>query len=281
MGREVSVRRKPVKILTMIPSFSGLGTLALGLVVRHLKRLVANEIEIEVLVLGRSDEDAKAAEAAGADLYNGTKPNQAFGAMMNQGLAIARDRGADAVMTLPPSVLVDPEYFALIEDAFGRGAEFAGYLDFFPLDLECFRLGYWRGYAKETGHGWRKGHAIKLARVYSRSLLERAEWKLFPDQDEGLDWLVHERMRTEFAPITTASAICADHGALVNLYSTTEVLEKLEAEIVETDIAKFISERFGEETAAELLALAGQDADLIFDEADDGQTQSEPEADTE
>ncbi len=264
-----------MKIMTMVPASSGLGALALGLVVRHLKRLVANEIEIEVLVLGTSEESAEAAKAAGADLYNGTDPDETFGAMMNQGLAIARYRGADAVMTLPPTALIEPEYFALIEDAFGKGAEFAGYLDFFMLDLEGFRLGYWRGYAKETGDGWRKGHAIKLARVYSRSLLERAEWKLFPNENEALNWLVQERMRTEFAPITTASAICADHGALLNLYSTTEVIDNLEAEIVETDIGRFLSERFGEETAAEVLALAGKDGASTPDAPDDPQTETE------
>jgi len=160
---------------------------------RWRKEQVAGDgIEVEVLACGSEGLKSQTlARSHGAHYME--YENQPLGAKFNAALLGAQGFNPDAVMVLGSDNLVNAEIFRAWAKYLDAGKEYLGFLDGYMFDTVSHLLVQWHGYKRQM----RLGEPLGSGRCYSRSLLNRAEWKLWDSRKrESLDWSVTQRMKT-------------------------------------------------------------------------------------
>jgi hypothetical protein len=139
-------------------------------------------LDLEVVAVGSEGEwSAWLAESCGA-IYTSCE-NKPLGRKWQTALARARRTDPDAVIVLGSDNLVNDELLTTYALHLGDGADYIAIMDAHQYNTTRKTLIHWPGY-----EGKRLGEPIGSGRCFSRSLLERMNWRLWDDHYvRGLD----------------------------------------------------------------------------------------------
>lgn len=128
-------------------------------------------------------------------------PNQPLGDKWQSGVDYIKDNvECDAVLMLGSDDLIEgsDNYIKYLED----GYEFIGLGDVFIKDTLTGRVKHWQGYTNK-----RKGESAGAGRCFSRSLLDKLDWKLWEGLTKGLDGHLSIRLsKLNYKSINVASS---------------------------------------------------------------------------
>jgi len=146
------------------------------------------------IVAVRSPEDPAPAPIVSGVTYC-EAPNRPLGRKWNAGLAVARTLDPDAVMILGSDDFASASVFRSAVLAVPHVADTWGLLGCYVWRAADERALMWHGYPAGTP---RHGETIGSARAFSRAVLDRADWKLWPDDaDRGLDAACKRRLSVD------------------------------------------------------------------------------------
>ena len=110
-------------------------------------------------------------------------PNQPLSNKWQSGIDFIKDFEWDYVLMLGSDDVICSNLLKTYTPAMEEGFDLIGLLDCYFIDSRDLRVSYWRGY---TNH--RRGESIGMARLLSRDLLMRLDWKVWQDGlKKGLD----------------------------------------------------------------------------------------------
>jgi hypothetical protein len=110
-------------------------------------------------------------------------PNQPLSDKWQKGIEFVKDFDPDYVLFLGSDDLICSNLINTYSSEMEKGTDLIGLIDCYFLDSRNDKLSYWIGY---TNH--RYGESIGMARMMSRRLLDKMNWKLWKsDLKKGLD----------------------------------------------------------------------------------------------
>jgi len=152
-----------------------------------MQRELASSLDLRLLAVGSEGEASRRICAeAGFDYLE--HPNVPLNRKWNAGVRWARGFDPDGLVIVGSDDLVSAETFLVYAAKLREGHEFFGLSDLYFFDAPSRMLGHWSGYGDVYAH--RVGEPIGCGRCFSRSLLEKTGWTLWPDNsehDRGLD----------------------------------------------------------------------------------------------
>lgn len=146
----------------------------------RMRRTLSDEIEICLLAVGSEGGESRAlCERCGFGYVE--HPNSPLSHKWNAGVQAAKRYDPDALVIVGSDDLVSVEMFRVYADKLREGFQFFGASDMYFFEPAGPRLGYWGGYEHTTMKN-RTGEPIGCGRCFSRSVLDRTGWNLWPRQ---------------------------------------------------------------------------------------------------
>jgi hypothetical protein len=161
------------------------------------KEAVAGEIELELLAVGSEGEFSR-------DLCRGCgweyveHANEPLSYKWNAGIRGAEAYNPDAVVLVGSDAFLSQATFPAYIRRLEEGFDFFGFRDLYFFDPSHSRLGYWGGY-EHTAQKDRAGEPIGCGRCFSRRLLDRMKWSLWPKEPRVNTLL--DRLALNFAKV--------------------------------------------------------------------------------
>ena len=147
---------------------------------QRLQKQLAPNIQLDLLAVGSEGPQSKAlAESCGFDTID--FPNTPLSRKWNRGAQVARDYDPDGVIIVGSDDVRSENLIRWHARQHEQGRHFFGLLDLFFFDLASLNLGYWAG-NRPSGEVNRVGEPIGCGRCFSRSLLDKTEWNLWPHE---------------------------------------------------------------------------------------------------
>jgi len=163
----------------------------------RMRESLADEIDLRLLAVGSEDETSRLlCEECGFDYIE--QPNSPLSYKWNAGVNAAEKYEPDALVIVGSDDLVSPGLFHAWAEKLREGLHFFGISDMYFFDPTDSRLGYWGGY-EHTVMKDRAGEPIGCGRCFSRTLLEKMKWNLWPPMPK-LDSLL-DRLALNFAKV--------------------------------------------------------------------------------
>lgn len=172
---EMEANRK--RIIAVIP-VHGRERLALE-TVRFLRR--QDYPPQEIVIVGESRGEEELAEATGAIFVS--HPNNPLGAKFQAGVNKARELKADALMMLGSDDWITSNWCSRMMQEIDKGFDLVGGKQLFILSLgfDARELVCLSGYQEPE----RRDEPLGAGRMFSRRILDKMEWKVFPEMSDG------------------------------------------------------------------------------------------------
>jgi len=157
------------------------------IITRHLLNWY-NDFDFQLVVVGSEGEKSR-------QLANGLyleAPNYPLDAKYDSGIQHCKLYNPDAVALVGSDDFITGDYFEWAMSQISLGFDMVGLLDFYLADLTGNKIFYWGGYTGE-----RSGDAIGAGRVYSKSILDRLDWKPFGGPKGCYDHIFKDDERSE------------------------------------------------------------------------------------
>jgi len=158
----------------------------------NIKKDISDICDLELVCIGSDGKKGKEiAEKNGFDYYEYT--NEPVSQKHNYGAKICKRYNPDAVIYVGSDDIMTIDFFYYYIDLIKNGIDFCGIKDVYFLTKDL--LGYWNGYKPNN---IRYNEPIGPGKVYSKSLMEKLNWKPWGDKkiNRGLDNLVTEKLNT-------------------------------------------------------------------------------------
>ncbi len=152
---------------------------------------VARQSQAELLAVG-SEGGARRDQVTGLAWGYLHAQNDPLGAKWNAGMASLRALGVDGVLVLGSDDLINEGLLSAWRSELKAGTPLAGLLDLFVVRRGDSRALYWPGYPE----GPRFGETVGAGRLLSAELLDRVDWRPWPDEvNRGLDGAMMTKLR--------------------------------------------------------------------------------------
>lgn len=140
-----------------------------------------SEFELELVVVG-SEAKSKEIVTPYTTHYIHYK-NLPLGKKWNAGLAYCESLDFDVLLALGSDDIISTSCLSVYKRYIDEGFDYLGWQDFYLLDTSRKKMKYWSGY-----QGKRNGESVGAGRMFSRSLLEKLDFKLWDShKNKGLD----------------------------------------------------------------------------------------------
>jgi hypothetical protein len=251
------------------------------IMIRSLRRVIdglSGSVDVVHLVCGsEGDKSRSIAMSCGAEYMEAQ--NQPLGAKFNAALQGAMSFNPDGVMVLGSDNFINADAFLMWDRFISEGVESMGFLDAYMIDPFRRKMVHWLGYNTSM----RKGEPLGSGRCYSRSLLDRVNWRLWDSRKrESLDWSVTQRLK-QFNPVTRVGTM--DNYGIYHLgVKTKENIVSLDRffkytpDRIELVDASELEVWFGAETADEIFSISKgstiQELRVITDPPNERETDS-------
>lgn len=205
---------------------------------QQLQQSLADRIELCLLAVG-SENDASQALCEEYGFNYVEHPNSPLSYKWNAGVKAAETYNPDGLIIFGSDDLISSEMLRAYAEKLKKGLQFFGVRDMYFFDPITTRLGYWGGY-EHTSMKDRSGEPIGCGRCFSRSVLERMDWNLWPPQpklNSLLDRLSLNYLKVSgFRPVTWrlaeigASAVDIKIGTNITPFDAIEYQELRQGE---------------------------------------------------
>ena len=139
-----------------------------------------------------------------------------------QGVDYARKFEPDYFLMLGSDDFICSRLLDVYTPAMEEGIDLIGLLDCYFLDSRSDRFAHWRGYRNH-----RKGESIGMARMLSKNLLDKMDWKVWPiPANRGLDSIMMKRLL--LIKHTQKMFKCKDEGIMALDVKTSINVSKIE-----------------------------------------------------
>lgn len=144
---------------------------------RRIQEILAPALDLHLLAVGSEGEASRwLSEENGFDYLE--HPNNPLSYKWNAGVIATRSYDPDGVVIVGSDDLISANAFPLMAEKLAGGVDFFGISDLYFFDVTTRRLGHWAGYGDVYPD--RQGEPIGCGRSFSRNLLERTGWNLWP-----------------------------------------------------------------------------------------------------
>jgi hypothetical protein len=158
---------------------------------------LAPEIDLRLLAVGSEGEDSRSLRGdCGFDYVE--HANEPLSYKWNAGVQAARDHDPDGIVIVGSDGLLSTSTFGAHARKLQEGQDFFGFRDLYFFDPIRRRLGYWGGY-EHSPQKDRAGEPIGSGRCFSRRLLDRMDWNLWPREPRVNNLL--DRLCLNFAKV--------------------------------------------------------------------------------
>jgi hypothetical protein len=152
----------------------------------NIRRFLAPELDLRLLAVGSEGmESRRLCERHGFDYVE--FPNTPLSHKWNAGVRAAQEYDPDGLVIVGSDDLMSAGVFPAYGQKLQNGLDLFGLTDLYFFDAASGRLGYWAGYGKAPDGG--DGDPIGCGLCFSRALLERTDWRLWPEEP-GYDSLL-------------------------------------------------------------------------------------------
>jgi hypothetical protein len=227
---------------------------------RALREDLHEQLELILLAVGSEGEVSKTL-CERHDFEYLEYPNSPLSHKWNAGVQSARNHDPDGLVIVGSDDLINGSLLRAWAAKLEEGFDFCGIRDLYVLDLSTLMLGYWGGYEHSAGKADRAGEPIGCGRCFSRDLLDKMEWNLWPEEprlDEGLDELCLRHVgKKGFMPsswlLEEAGSMALDikSGTNITSFDKFEFQRKWKGE----EALDFLGETLAEGTVGYLLRL--------------------------
>ena len=138
-----------------------------------------------IIIIGSSESEKTLAYLTGSIFISSA--NKPLGKKWQKGIYVAKDLNCDGVMILGSDDWITDNWIRTCVNKANEGYELIGKREFHFLKISKngVKLGLWKGYPVND---LRHMEPIGAGRIFMRTLLDRLQWKIFPDYlDSGLD----------------------------------------------------------------------------------------------
>lgn len=192
--------RSRLVLLTCVWQRPELSRIVLG-AYRRIQRSLAGQIDLKLLAVGSEGDDSRRlCEGEAFDYLE--HPNTPLSHKWNAGVQAARSYDPDGIVFAGSDDLLSSGLFKTYTEKLSAGFDFFGLSDLYFFDAQSSQLRYWGGYARTRPE--RRGEPIGCGRCFSRDLLERTGWNLWPGEpgyNSLLDSVTLDYVRKEgFSP---------------------------------------------------------------------------------
>jgi len=160
-------------------------------------RSLADRIDLSLLAVGSEGTQSRTlCKECGFDYVE--YPNSPLSHKWNAGVHAAKSYYPDALIIVGSDDLISSSMLDVYAGKLEDGLHFFGVSDMYFFDPGVSRLGYWGGY-EHTAMKDRAGEPIGCGRCFSRTVLDRMNWNLWPSEPK-LDSLL-DRLALNYAKV--------------------------------------------------------------------------------